>query len=71
MISVVALLLFFGLIVFGPKKTIEIAQEIGRVLAQVKRAAGEFQESAMDSKAAPESGALRPPQKDPPVRRAS
>ena len=36
-------LLFLGLIVFGPKKTIEIAQTIGRVLAQVKHATGQFQ----------------------------
>jgi Sec-independent protein translocase protein TatA len=58
MISAVALLLFLGLIVFGPKKTIEIAQEIGGVLAQVKRDAGEFQESSIDSKANPASGAI-------------
>jgi Sec-independent protein translocase protein TatA len=35
-------LLFLGLIIFGPKKTMEFAQEIGRLLAHVKRAAGQF-----------------------------
>jgi Sec-independent protein translocase protein TatA len=43
MITAVAGLLFLGLIVFGPKKTIEIAQTVGRVLAQVKQAETRFQ----------------------------
>lgn len=43
MITGALFLLFLGLIVFGPKKTIEIAQTIGRVLAQVKHATGQFQ----------------------------
>lgn len=43
MISTVGFLLFLGLIVFGPKKTMEMAQEVGRLLAQLKRAAGQFQ----------------------------
>jgi Sec-independent protein translocase protein TatA len=43
MITAVAFFLFLGLIVFGPKKTIEIAQTIGRVLAQFKQAASQFQ----------------------------
>lgn len=37
-----AVFLFLGLIVFGPKKTIEMAQMMGRALAQVKQAAGQF-----------------------------
>ncbi|MFZ0201206.1 MAG: hypothetical protein WB523_08535 [Candidatus Sulfotelmatobacter sp.] len=48
MISVVGFLLILGLIVFGPRKTIEYAQEIGRVLAQVKRATGQFQQSVLE-----------------------
>jgi Sec-independent protein translocase protein TatA len=48
MISVVGLLLFLGLIVLGPKKTIEIAQEAGRVLARAKHAAAQFQQSALE-----------------------
>jgi Sec-independent protein translocase protein TatA len=47
MISIMACLLFFGLIVFGPKKTIEFAQDIGRQVARVKDAAGKFQESGL------------------------
>jgi Sec-independent protein translocase protein TatA len=47
MISLIGFLLFLGLIVFGPKKTIELAQEIGRLLAQLKNAAGHLQLSAL------------------------
>ncbi len=36
MISMIGFLLFLGLIVFGPKKTIEIGQEAGRVVSQIK-----------------------------------
>ena len=43
MITAVVFLLFFGLIVFGPRKTIEIAQSVGRVIAQVKQATSQFQ----------------------------
>jgi Sec-independent protein translocase protein TatA len=35
MITGALFLLFLGLIVFGPKRTIEITQTVGRVLAQV------------------------------------
>jgi Sec-independent protein translocase protein TatA len=49
MISMVGLLLLLGLIVFGPKKTIEMAQQIGRIVAQVKQSAGEFQQSALEA----------------------
>jgi|HubBroStandDraft_5_1064220.scaffolds.fasta_scaffold857355_1 Sec-independent protein translocase protein TatA len=45
MISLVGFLLVLGLIVFGPKKTIEFALEIGRLLAQLKQATGQFQQS--------------------------
>jgi Sec-independent protein translocase protein TatA len=43
MITGALFLLFLGLIVFGPKKTIEITQTVGRVLAQVRHATGQFQ----------------------------
>jgi Sec-independent protein translocase protein TatA len=61
MISLVAFLLFLGLIVFGPRKTIEFAQEIGRLLAQLKRAAGQLQESSMASEQAQPPSADRKP----------
>jgi Sec-independent protein translocase protein TatA len=48
MTSPIGPLLFLGLIVFGPEKTLEIAQQIGRLLAQVKQAAGQFQQSALE-----------------------
>jgi len=48
MILMVGFLLVLGLIVFGPKKTIEMAQEVGRVLAQVKKASDQFQQSAVE-----------------------
>jgi Sec-independent protein translocase protein TatA len=35
-------LLFLGLIVFGPNKTTELAQEVGRMPAQVKHALGKL-----------------------------
>jgi Sec-independent protein translocase protein TatA len=38
MITAGLFFLFLGLIVFGPKKTIEIAQSLGHVLAQAKHA---------------------------------
>jgi Sec-independent protein translocase protein TatA len=43
MIAEAAFLLFFGLLVFGPKKTIEMAQRMGSSLAPFKRTAGQFQ----------------------------
>jgi Sec-independent protein translocase protein TatA len=43
MITGALFLLFLGLILFGPKKTIEITQTVGRVLAQVRHATGQFQ----------------------------
>jgi Sec-independent protein translocase protein TatA len=46
MISLFACLLLLGLVVFGPKKTIEYAQEIGRLLARLKHAAGQLQDAA-------------------------
>jgi Sec-independent protein translocase protein TatA len=35
-ISLTIFLLLVGLIVFGPRKTIEMAQEIGRAIARLK-----------------------------------
>jgi Sec-independent protein translocase protein TatA len=49
MISTIGLLLVLGLIVFGPKKTMQMAQEVGRILAQVKQAAGQFQHSSWET----------------------
>jgi Sec-independent protein translocase protein TatA len=49
MISMGGFLLFLGLIVFGPKKTIEMAQQVGRIVAQVKHSAGQFQQSALQA----------------------
>jgi Sec-independent protein translocase protein TatA len=51
MISLVGFLLFTSLLVFGPKKTIEFAQEAGRWVAHLKDAAGQFQRSAMATEA--------------------
>jgi Sec-independent protein translocase protein TatA len=47
MISLIGFLLLLGLLVFGPKKTIELAQEIGRLLAHLRNAVGHLQQSAM------------------------
>jgi Sec-independent protein translocase protein TatA len=60
MITGALFLLFLGLILFGPKKTIEITQTVGRVLAQVRHATGQFQAQLQeqvltDDKAAAES----------------
>jgi len=43
MIAAGLFLLFLGLVIFGPKKMIEISQILGRSLAQVKHATGQFQ----------------------------
>ncbi len=43
MITAVLFMLLLGLIVFGPKKTVEIAQTIGRLLVHVKHATSQFQ----------------------------
>lgn len=45
MISTGILLLFLGLIVFGPRKTLEFAQEIGRLIAHLKRSTGQLIEN--------------------------
>lgn len=37
MLSMIAFLLVIGLIVFGPKKTIEMSQVVGRSVAQLKK----------------------------------
>ena len=42
MMSSVIFLLVLGLIIFGPKKTLEFAQEIGRLIAHMKRATDQF-----------------------------
>jgi Sec-independent protein translocase protein TatA len=49
MISLIGFLLFLGLIIFGPRKTIEFSQEIGRLLAHVKHAAAQLQQSTNGS----------------------
>ncbi len=43
MISAAMFFLFLGLIIFGPRKTIELAQSLGRFLAQIKHATSQFQ----------------------------
>lgn len=48
MISLVGFVLILGLIVFGPKKTIEIAQDLGRMLARAKQATGQLENSVME-----------------------
>jgi Sec-independent protein translocase protein TatA len=45
MISTVILLLVLGLLVFGPKKTIEMVQNTAQALAQIKLAATEHHSS--------------------------
>ena len=37
MLTMIAFLLVLGLIVFGPKKTIEMSQSVGRSVAQLKK----------------------------------
>ncbi len=48
MISMVFFLLLLGLIVFGPKKTIEMAQSAGEMLGKVKKATGHLQRQLGD-----------------------
>jgi Sec-independent protein translocase protein TatA len=59
MILTLGFLLFLGLIVFGPKKTIEIAQEAGRVLAQVKHAAAHLQRSVLEPEDPVRTGSVK------------
>ena len=48
MISMAFFLLLLGLIVFGPKKTIEMAQSAGEMLGKVKQATAQFQSQMSD-----------------------
>jgi Sec-independent protein translocase protein TatA len=43
MITAALFFLFLGLVVFGPRKTIEFTQALGRFAAQAKRASGQLQ----------------------------
>jgi Sec-independent protein translocase protein TatA len=59
MISVV-LLLLMGLLVFGPKRTIEMARSAAQALAQIKRAASEHQSSLMTTAAIDRGDLVQP-----------
>ena len=41
--SGILFVLVLALVVFGPKKSIEIAKQVGRVLGELKRVSGRFQ----------------------------
>lgn len=56
MITTIVFLFFLGLVVLGPKKTIEIARELGRVVTHLKHAVGRFEESATDDDPSTEPG---------------
>jgi len=43
MMTEVIFLIFLALIVFGPKKSIEMGQTLGRTIAKFKEAAGQLQ----------------------------
>ena len=43
MITAALFFLFLGLVVFGPRKTIEFTQTLGRFAAQAKQAASQLQ----------------------------
>ena len=43
MILEMAFVMFLGLLVFGPKKTLEMSQKAGKYIAQLKRAASQIQ----------------------------
>jgi Sec-independent protein translocase protein TatA len=51
--------LFLGLLVFGPKKTIEMSQNLGRTLAQFKQAASKFQAQLQEEVRAHEASPSR------------
>ena len=42
-ISEILFLAMLGLAIFGPKKLVEIAQQAGKIVAQMKRVSREFQ----------------------------
>src|SRR4051812_38081098 len=46
--SEMAFLVILGLLLFGPKKLPEIGRQIGRILAEFKRASNEFQAQLND-----------------------
>lgn len=60
MITGALFLLFLGLILFGPKKTIEITQTVGRVLAQVRHAIGQFQAQLQEQVLTDDKAAAEP-----------
>lgn len=43
MMTEIIFVLFLGLIVFGPRKTLEMAQKLGGVIAKFKHAANQLQ----------------------------
>jgi Sec-independent protein translocase protein TatA len=49
MISMMMFLLVIGLVVFGPKKTIDMAQTCGRTVAQLKKIGGSMLADAAKS----------------------
>lgn len=59
MITTAIFLLLLGLIVFGPKKTIEMAQAAGEVLGKVKRATGQLEWQLSDEVRAQDKGDIK------------
>jgi Sec-independent protein translocase protein TatA len=63
MILEMGFVLFLGLLVFGPKKTLEMSQAVGRSIAHFKRATSQIQ-----SQLETEVGNLQSPKPQPPLR---
>jgi Sec-independent protein translocase protein TatA len=48
MILEMAFVMFLGLLVFGPKKTLEMSQKVGQTIAQLKRATNQIHSQMED-----------------------
>ena len=44
-LELVAILVALGLVIFGPRRMMEMASSIGRVIGQIQQASREFQQS--------------------------
>ena len=58
--SGILFVLVLALVVFGPKKSMEIAKQVGRVVGELKRVSSRFQSQVEDELQNPKTAAATP-----------